>query len=635
MPANDLRPGVSACPGRDELLAFHLGKLPRDALDALAAHLDACPSCAAVAEDVHGVADILLEVLVQPLPPDPVSESEARRVAILLEELGGQPTRPADLTPLPSDGPGEDSAAPPHGGQLGQYELLEELGAGAMGQVFKARHRLMERVVAVKILHPHCLRRPQVAPRFVREIRALARLDHPNIVRALDADQAGTIHFLVMEYVEGTTLDKVVEQAGPLPVTEACDAVCQAALGLQHAFEHGLIHRDVKPANLIRTPAGQVKVLDLGLALFHEGQGAAARPTMAGQVLGTLEYMAPEQWEDTRAVDIRADIYSLGCTLYHLLAGRPPFSTPAASVRQIMKAHAEAAVPPIREQRPDVPEGLAAILARMLAKDPRERYATPAEVAAALRPFVALPPGPADRACAPPAAAPTRPGREKRLALLAAAVVLIGLLVGGLCKWYGLPAGPETAAPPSEELRISTFRIEHFGQREGKPLKNLGDIGIGSHPVRLGDDLRFHVALSDDAHCFLILFNPNGEEQRCYPRHINSAPPATRGFDYPSPSWELKSTDGVGLMVVVLVASRKELPPFPTWRQGVGPKQWQPTLDDRLWYFDGRVLEPVGEPRGQVRGGAPPQLEDLCNVFKTSPGADAVVAWAFPVGPKK
>src|SRR5262249_10405743 len=194
---------------------------------------------------------------------------------------------------------------------------------------------LMDRLVALKMIHPRLLRSPGAVRRFVREFKAVARLNHPNIVTVHDADQAGESHFLVMEFIEGTSLAALVSERGPLGVAEACGYARQAALGLQSAFEHGMVHRDIKPANLMLTPHGQVKLLDFGLAHVVDdapdppaGAGGAvplAALTQASTLLGTPDYMAPEQAADARAVDARTDIYALGCTLYYLLTAHPPF----------------------------------------------------------------------------------------------------------------------------------------------------------------------------------------------------------------------------------------------------------------------------------------------------------------------
>jgi formylglycine-generating enzyme required for sulfatase activity len=266
-----------------------------------------------------------------------------------------------------------------------RYRVLRLLGHGGMGAVYQAEHLLMERSVALKIINKSLTARPDLVERFRREVKAAARLSHPNIVTAHDADQAGDTHFLVMEFAEGQSLDEVLENEGPLPVAQACDYVRQAALGLQHAHERGLVHRDIKPHNLMLTPQGQVKILDFGLAKMAREQGAGQGLTASGAYMGTPEYSAPEQATDARKADIRADLYSLGCTLYCLLAGRPPFREETAVLTIL--AHLEKEPVPLPELRPDVPAGLWAVVARLLAKDPDRRYQKPAEVAQALAPF--------------------------------------------------------------------------------------------------------------------------------------------------------------------------------------------------------------------------------------------------------
>jgi serine/threonine-protein kinase len=272
---------------------------------------------------------------------------------------------------------------------LGPYLLLERLGEGGMGQVFKARHQLMNRVVALKVIRREQLAQPDAVQRFHREIRVVAQLDHPNVVRAHDAAQVGDTHFLVMEYAEGINLHQMVQKSGPLPVAQACAYVHQAALGLQHAFEHGLVHRDIKPSNLQVTGRGTVvKVLDMGLARLQAteaGGGAGNQLTRTCTVMGTPDYIAPEQIADPRRVDVRADIYSLGCTLYFLLAGRPPF--PDCPWEEKLVYHRRVEPQPIEQIRPDVPPAVGTILRKMMAKRPEDRYGAPAAVADALTPF--------------------------------------------------------------------------------------------------------------------------------------------------------------------------------------------------------------------------------------------------------
>ena len=266
--------------------------------------------------------------------------------------------------------------------QVRGYELLELLGAGGMGQVYKARHRLMKRIVAVKLIRKECLTHPTAVRRFQREVQAAAKLLHPNIVLAYDADQAGATHFFVMEYVQGKDLRQVVKERGPLPVSEACDYIAQAAHGLQHAYENGLVHRDIKPGNLIVDSRGVLKILDLGLARLTEDTTLSNAMTQEGALLGTVDFMAPEQTRQASKVDIRADLYSLGCTFYYLLTGKVPFPG-NTTVDKVMK-HAEQEPTPLTELRPDVPPAVAAIVRKLMAKDPDQRYPTPAALSEAL-----------------------------------------------------------------------------------------------------------------------------------------------------------------------------------------------------------------------------------------------------------
>jgi serine/threonine protein kinase len=270
------------------------------------------------------------------------------------------------------------------------YKVLGVLGRGGMAIVYKARQLCSKRLVAVKVIDRSLAGYGEIVARFRQEQALGARLRHPNLIAVYQAGRAAGCPYLVLELVEGDNLEGLVGRYGRLPVAEACEVIRQAALGLQHLHEHGLVHRDVKPSNLMLTPAGEVKVLDLGLARDLHELGEGERITLHGQCLGTLDYMAPEQCADPHAVDIRADVYGLGCTLYELLAGQAPFARPGyASAFQKMKAHAEAPVPPIHERRPDVPEGLAITLERMLAKDREGRFASPAHVAMVLEPFAA------------------------------------------------------------------------------------------------------------------------------------------------------------------------------------------------------------------------------------------------------
>src|SRR5262249_37487740 len=302
----------------------------------------------------------------------------------------------------------------------GRYRILEKLGEGGMGAVYKAHDLQLDRHVAVKVLPAHRRDDADALARFQREARALAKLSHPNIVQAYDSGEENGHHYLVMEYVEGTSLSAILKEQGAIPPTLAADLIYQAALGLQHAHEKGLVHRDLKPANLLLTPAqprtgrvvpadqgqgrpspalttsyipvnairkGLVKILDLGLARFLHDQLGDAQVTQEGTGAGTPDYMAPEQFWDALHADPRSDIYGLGCTLYHLITGTVPF--PGSSFSEKAQAHAKKEAVPLEERCRDVRAGLALVVSKMMAKPPSERFQTAGAVAEALAPYVA------------------------------------------------------------------------------------------------------------------------------------------------------------------------------------------------------------------------------------------------------
>jgi len=266
---------------------------------------------------------------------------------------------------------------------VGSYTIRRPLGAGGMGQVYEAWHSLLGKAYALKVIHPDRLNDPDAITRFEREIRAVARLTHPNIVAVHHADRYEEAYYLAMELVAGSTLEKIIAERGRLPIPDACDAARQAADGLQHIHEQNLVHRDIKPSNLIRSLSGTTKILDLGLALLASNTTLTAN---GRALIGTVDYIAPEQITAPHGSDIRADIYSLGCTLYHALTGQVLFPDAHPCARPYL--HQTQAPTPVAELRPDVPPRLVEVLGRMLAKNRDERFATPGEVAAALAPFV-------------------------------------------------------------------------------------------------------------------------------------------------------------------------------------------------------------------------------------------------------
>jgi serine/threonine protein kinase len=273
---------------------------------------------------------------------------------------------------------------------IGKYKVLERIGSGGMGTVYLCEHLSVGRKVAVKVLPTSQSDNPSALGRFYREARAAGVLDHPNLVKAHDVDQEGGLHYLVMDYVDGTSLQDIVSRFGPLSVTRACHCVRLSAQGLQAAHQAGLVHRDVKPANILQERNGNVRLLDLGLARFYNDNIDPLTLKYDNcNVLGTADYVAPEQAVNSHEADIRADIYSLGATFYFLLTGRPPF--PEGKVPQKLIWHQVRQPKPIRELRRDVPDGVIAVIERMMAKNPAQRYQAPIEVVEALAPFTVEP----------------------------------------------------------------------------------------------------------------------------------------------------------------------------------------------------------------------------------------------------
>jgi formylglycine-generating enzyme required for sulfatase activity/serine/threonine protein kinase len=269
---------------------------------------------------------------------------------------------------------------------LGPYLLFEKLGQGGMGSVYKAQHTKLKRVVAIKLLLPQAIGDAQAIARFEREMEAVGKIEHPNIVRAMDAGEFNGVHYLAMEYVEGNDLHQLVKKHGPMSLVNACKVIRQAAQGLAVAHDAGLVHRDIKPSNMLVAKDGKVKILDLGLARLSDGDTSVQGLTSTGQTFGTPDYMAPEQWDDSHQVDGRADLYALGCTLFFLLTGKPPFAS-AQSFGAKLKAHMVAPIPKLEEHRPDVPPELSHIYEQLMAKTPSDRIQSAQALAKRIAPL--------------------------------------------------------------------------------------------------------------------------------------------------------------------------------------------------------------------------------------------------------
>ena len=373
---------MSDCPNRAELALFVSERLDDSAASQIAAHLATCSACRSTVEELSSSSKLLSPSFRQddtPFIREPTLNESRNSVKEVGVESPASPVSDKSQSRIP------ESIKSIHG-----YEILEKLGEGGMGAVYKARHTRLKKIVAIKMLRNDRLEDQHAVARFEREMEAVGKLEHPNLVRAMDAGEQDGTHYLVMEYVPGIDLSKLVARHGPLPIADACELIRQAALGLQSAHEHGLVHRDIKPSNLILSTSGTLKILDLGLALLGGESGWDGRElTDPGQMMGTLDYMSPEQGAGSKKVDIRADIYTLGATFYKLLTGQAPFGGEKyATPMQKLAALATETPTPVQSLRAEVPPALAAVVIKMLARDPRSRYTTPSEVARAIQPFV-------------------------------------------------------------------------------------------------------------------------------------------------------------------------------------------------------------------------------------------------------
>ncbi|MBC8353301.1 MAG: serine/threonine protein kinase [Planctomycetes bacterium] len=394
------------CLSEQELSEFVQGRSDDVLVDQIAEHLEVCDDCQATIVMLGENSDTFVEQLRSPAVPDVLEAEEACQDAV---------ERLADRAANWRSGPTATLEDIEEIQQLGPYRIRGELGVGGMGTVYEAVHEKLKRTVALKILPASRWTNPLAIARFEREMEVIGQLDHPNIVRAHDAGEEHGMHYLVMEHVDGLDLSRIVNRVGRLATADACEIARQAAIGLQYANENHLVHRDIKPSNLMLARAkGQessvesqngdnssqpstrdsrlstsVKILDLGLALLGEAHaGYEDELTTVGQLMGTLDYMSPEQGMDSHEVDTRADIYSLGATLFKLLTGRAPFASPQYNtLLKKVTALANNHVTPIQELRPDIPSELASIIDRMLSKEPADRFNTPNELAVALEPF--------------------------------------------------------------------------------------------------------------------------------------------------------------------------------------------------------------------------------------------------------
>ncbi|MBL7039478.1 MAG: protein kinase [Pirellulaceae bacterium] len=463
-------------PAPVRLAAFARGELDLGEIDEIREHLAGCDSCCRAVDEVPD--DRLLALVRQ---TGRLEEHVADRPAPHVdrnpaETAFGSQDHTNDEVSFPGSQPKETDPArderaaddlPPELADHPRYRVLGQIGRGGMGDVYQAEHRLMQRTVALKVISQSLIGNPQAVERFRREVQTAASLSHPNIVSAFDAEQAGSVHYLVMEFVEGTNLAEMVKEQGPLAVDDAWEFIRQAVAGLQHAHERGMIHRDIKPHNLMLATDGTVKILDFGLAsLTTEATGhEETRPrrgelTSVSTVIGTPDYISPEHASNAHQADARSDLYSLGATFYFLLAGQPPFT--GGTVTGKLADHAALAPEPIQVVRPDVPDELAEIIHRLLAKAPGDRFQSATDLADVLDRRLSAPSVPSDSSgqhgddSPSPSRRPERPRatsrhltRSTRRWLVATATVsIVAVIVAGLFIGGGFSRRPHSERQP-------------------------------------------------------------------------------------------------------------------------------------------------------------------------------------------
>lgn len=376
---------LKECLSTDKLRDYALGRMPEEQWERVASHLETCATCEDTISSLDGTADSMLDHL--RMAPSQSIEGTPEYLAAM-KKLQNQSAQEKATSSRIGNLESSDQVGAHNPDVVRDYKLIAILGAGGMGTVYKAIHTKLDRVVALKLLPTRRIGNADAIVRFEREMKAIGKLDHPAIVRATDAGEDDGQHFLAMEFVDGFDVSELVDRHGPLSIPDACEIIRQAAIGLQHVHEQQLVHRDIKPSNLMVTENGHVKILDLGLALLadqHEGLGEL---TTVGQMMGTVDYMAPEQCDDSHDVDIRADIYSLGATLFKMVVGTAPYATSERrSPLSRIRALATEDVPRLTECLPNADTAFCSMVDRMLSRQPGDRFETPGEVADTLQRF--------------------------------------------------------------------------------------------------------------------------------------------------------------------------------------------------------------------------------------------------------
>ena len=437
-------------PTAEQLSDFVLGRLAPPVAERVAAHIESCDSCCDALNEIPD--DRIVQLAREAAQPMSAVDTGLTGLGDTNSGMRGSDA-PIDIAARLADHP--------------RYRIVDRLGAGGMGEVFKAEHRLMGRPVAIKVIRGDFMASPLAVSRFRTEVRASSPLWLPNVVTVHHDEQVADMHFLVMEFVEGVSLDRHVDEHGPLNVEQACHVIRRAALGLQHADEHGLVHRDIKPHNLILTPDNNVKILDFGLARFattaatDEAPQESAGLTGANLALGTPDYIAPEQADNARSADIRADIYSLGCTIYFLLTGRPPF--PDGSHLEKISSHLLLEPAPLAEDGRSIPADVVSVVRKMMAKSPEDRFQTPTELVAALDDLLPHREPVAVRRTRPRTQPSVRRGKRVPMQLIAGLLLAAGVIVSGFIAmhfWTQDNGGSSDIPGSGNDAGTAQFRAE-------------------------------------------------------------------------------------------------------------------------------------------------------------------------------
>lgn len=498
---------TSLHPGVELLTRYNRGQLSAEQFAEVESHVLECDTCCGILQELP--ADSFIERLRAAHVREQHENDSPRHVNPHQETVSmhGDPAKcetpssafqqEGSQTSVGDGDIADDSAVRAALVKYDRYYVKDICGVGGMGAVYRAEHRMMGREVALKVINHEMMGRPQAVERFRIEVRAAARLSHPNIVAAYDAEQVDDLQLLIMEYVDGRNLAEEVGERGRLSVGEACDFIRQAANGLQHAYEEGMVHRDIKPQNLMLTTDGEVKILDFGLASLvteeHEADLTIedsdsdvkpARLTQASTTIGTPDYIAPEQIADARTADIRSDIYGLGCTLHFLLTAQPPF--PRGSMAEKIKSHVERDPRPIEALRDDVPPALADVRQRMMAKDPADRYATPQEVADALQPFATPTESIESKSATQPNPPPRKRSRTRFVWIVAP--LLTALLIAAGMIYVKTDTGTIAIQTDDPNVRVIVERNGEQVTILDRKTSQQATLDTGEYTLRLGGE---------------------------------------------------------------------------------------------------------------------------------------------------